>query len=134
MTILALALCTLPNWACLAQQKTIVSANLVHAVCMVESRGNYAAYSPHDAGSPSIGLCQIKLKTARWLGFQGNEEQLMQPEVNAYYAAKYLQKHLCKYHDLRMAISAYNAGRAVDYNEEYVNKVLTKMGVSYEQN
>lgn len=125
MGTLLLAMCMgLPGWACKAQQKTVVSAKLVYAVCMVESTGNAEAYSPNDAGTPSYGLCQIKMKTARWLGFKGTEAELMHPEMNAYYCAKYLEYNIRRYATLEEAISAYNAGHAVDTNYEYVEKVM----------
>jgi len=130
MAGLVLAICVgLPGWACNVQQHTPVSGRLIHAICMVESQGNTLAYSPRDAGSPSYGVCQIKMKTAIWLGFKGDEFELMKPDVNAMYAAKYLQYHMHRYRTLDEAISAYNAGHATDSNQEYVMKVKQHMGV-----
>lgn len=125
---LALIVCTgLPTWACKVEQQTPISARLIYAICMVESHGNTLAYVANDAGSPSYGLCQVKEKTARWLGFKGDALELMKPEVNVLYCAKYLQYHLKRYHNLEQAISAFNAGHATDSNQDYVDKVMARM-------
>ena len=59
---------------------------LVHRVIVRESR--------YDAGlvgrGGTIGLMQIKLATARGLGYTGTAEGLRDPETNLSYAVKYL--------------------------------------------
>ncbi len=84
-----------------------------------------------DGGSPSLGICQIKLETARLMGFKGDQKQLMDPQVNITYSALYLHKQLLRYHqDVHKAVSAYNAGtwsmnlQGQTKNLSYVNKVL----------
>ena len=59
---------------------------LVHRVIVRESR-----YQPHLIGrGGAIGLMQIKLATARGLGYTGTAEGLRDPNTNLTYAVKYL--------------------------------------------
>ena len=59
---------------------------LVHRVIVRESR-----YQPDLVGrGGTIGLMQIKLSTARGLGYTGTAEGLRDPETNLTYAVKYL--------------------------------------------
>ena len=59
---------------------------LVHRVIMRESR-----YQPQLVGrGGTIGLMQIKLATARGLGYTGDAAGLRDPDTNLTYAVKYL--------------------------------------------
>ena len=59
---------------------------LVHRVILRESR-----YQPRLVGRGGcIGLMQIKLATARGLGYSGDAEGLRDPETNLTYGVKYL--------------------------------------------
>src|SRR3984893_4061309 len=59
---------------------------LVHRVIVRESR-----YRPGLVGrGGTIGMMQIKLATARGLGYTGTAEGLRDPETNLTYAVKYL--------------------------------------------
>lgn len=59
---------------------------LVHRVIVRESR-----YRPHVVGrGGTIGLMQIKLATARGLGYTGDAAGLRDPNTNLTYAVKYL--------------------------------------------
>ena len=59
---------------------------LVHRVIVRESR-----YQPHLIGrGGTIGLMQIKLATARGLGYKGDAEGLRDPDTNLAYGVKYL--------------------------------------------
>jgi len=85
---------------------------LLMSVCSVESDLRASVINTHDMGTPSFGVCQIKLDTANMLGFTGTTEHLMKPEVNIFYAAKYLRRHLDNTRgDICKAVSAYNFGR-----------------------
>lgn len=101
-----------------------------------------------DAGirDKSYGLFQIKASTAKGLGFVVSEtvtvekmrkgkivktkktiyhtEDLLKPEINAWYAAKLLRHLYDRYGDTVKVVSAYNAGHYTTGNKEYVNKVL----------
>lgn len=99
--------------------------NLLSALCYVESRHNVAAVHKDDGTSNSVGVCQVKLKTAKWMGFEGTEKQLMDPKVNTYYAAKYLAYQQKRYHSVTKAVIAYNIGNAKDLTRtKYSDKVL----------
>src|SRR3984893_8800814 len=59
---------------------------LVHRVILRESR-----YQPRLVGrGGTIGLMQIKLATARGLGYSGDAEGLRDPDTNLTYGVKYL--------------------------------------------
>ena len=104
---------------------------LLSALCWVESHHKVNAVNQFDGGSASVGICQMKLDTARTLGFTGDEKELMKPEVNMTYAAKYLAKHIKRYDDdINKAVAAYNAGKCrlnakgQIMNRKYVRKVI----------
>lgn len=99
---------------------------LLDAVCYVESHYNPNAINYEDGGEDSLGLCQVKLSTAKWLGFKGSRQMLMRPEVNAKYAAKYLAYQLKRYNYLtEKAIISYNRGNAIGLSRtKYSQKVL----------
>lgn len=88
-----------------------VSGSLMLAVCSHES-GNFTFdYAPHDNGSPSYGVCQLKLNSARQLGFKGQANELKKPIVSAKYAALYLKYQQGRYgQDWVKLTAAYNAG------------------------
>jgi len=84
-----------------------VPADLVHRVIVRESR-----YQPRLVGrGGTIGLMQIKLATARGLGYTGDAEGLRDPNTNLAYGVKYLAG---AYHaangDHARAIHYYAAG------------------------
>lgn len=104
---------------------------LLSALCYVESGHHVGAYLANDGGSPSHGVCQVKLETARLMGFRGTPAKLKQPKVNIYYAGKYLAYQMVRYnHDSRKAIAAYNAGtfkvnrKGQVCNRKYLGKVM----------
>lgn len=63
-----------------------VPESLVHRVVHRESRYNPGAYN-----SGNYGLMQIRLGTAKGLGFQGTTKDLFDAETNLKYAVKYLR-------------------------------------------
>lgn len=84
---------------------------LIDSVCHVESHDNPAAIHRHDGHGDSLGLCQIKNFSARQVGFKGTEKDLLDPQVNALYAAKYLKSQIKRYKgDIQKAVTAYNKG------------------------
>lgn len=97
----------------------------------------------------SYGLFQIKVTTAESLGFKSkttdvvefvtksgrhltctkkidHSKDLMNPTINAWYAAKLIRKLYNKYYNTRKVLSAYNAGHATHHNKNYVEKVYDK--------
>lgn len=104
---------------------------LLSALCYVESNHKVHVVSIRDGGSASYGVCQVKLGTARGLGFKGTSEELRNPEVNIHYAGMYLKRQLNRYDGVvPHAIAAYNAGslnlndKGQIRNKKYVNKVF----------
>lgn len=98
---------------------------LLPALCYIESTHHVNAVHHDDGGSDSLGICQIKLKTARTLGFKGTRLQLMDPVVNIYYAGKFLKFQIKRYNDLHRSLTAYNRGNARGLKtSHYAQKVL----------
>jgi len=101
-----------------------IPVKLAHAVVRVESN-----YNPRARGSAGeIGLMQIRLGTARMLGYTGSAKGLYDPETNIRYGMKYLGGA----HDLAGGstcgtILRYNAGHAArrmnPVSQRYCNKV-----------
>jgi soluble lytic murein transglycosylase-like protein len=62
-----------------------VPTSLVHRVIMRESR-----YNPRAVSKGNYGMMQIRLGTARAMGYTGSPSGLLDPEVNMTYAVRYL--------------------------------------------
>jgi soluble lytic murein transglycosylase-like protein len=86
-------------------------SGLLSGLCYVESHHNPAAIHHDDGRGDSLGICQIKEPSARQVGFRGTRAQLMRPEVNIKYAARYLAHQVKRYNgDYAKAVTAYNKG------------------------
>lgn len=94
----------------------------------------------------SYGMFQLQRATAIALGFKDKEiievkikrhgkvitikktiyhtEDLLKPEINSWYAAKFLRQLYDKFKVTTAVVSAYNAGRPITGNKKYVDKVL----------
>ncbi len=59
--------------------------SLVHRVIMRESR-----YNPRAVSKGNYGMMQIRLGTARAMGYRGDASGLLDPNINMTYAVKYL--------------------------------------------
>ena len=107
-------------------------AGLISAVCFVESTHTITAVHFDDGKDDSVGICQVQPKTAKFLKFNGNKNDLFNPKVNIKYAAMYLSYQLKRYNgDVYKAVAAYNAGSyktssndGIAANHTYVRKVL----------
>jgi len=73
--------------ALVAQQASTngVPASLIHRVIMRESR-----YNPRAVSRGNYGLMQIRLGTARSMGYAGSVEGLLDANTNMTYAVRYL--------------------------------------------
>lgn len=113
----------------IAAKEAGIPAKLLSAVCKVES--GYRNIITWDSGSASYGQCQVKLSTARDMGFKGGVSSLINPITNARVAARYLKFQLLRYNgDIKKAITAYNRGsykKGVRKNNVYVTKVTLAM-------
>ncbi len=118
--------------AILAAAKFVqVCPALLYAVCMTESSLRPHIINYNDGSGNSVGLCQIKVSTAHMFNKGVTQRALLDPYVNAYYAALYLDKQIKRYNkNSRCAVAAYNAGRCNKNgkgkirNTRYVNKVF----------
>lgn len=103
---------------------------LLSALCFTESSHRVNVIHHDDGNGDSLGVCQIKLNTAKMLGFKGTSGQLMDPKTNIHYAALYLKKQMVRYQgDSPRAVAAYSAGRfnqgpVFALNQNYVDKVF----------
>ena len=79
-----------------------VPESLVRRVIARESRGN-----PRVVSRGNFGLMQIKLATARSMGYTGSAAGLLDPNTNMTYAVKYLAG--------AYRVAGGNEGRAVHY-------------------
>lgn len=108
-----------------------VPRDLLQAVCFVESSHRPYVTRKERQGT-SYGACQIKYTTAHMMGYRGSRYHFKTtPELNVYYAAKYLKWQLGRYGDTYRAVAAYNSGtyrerygRAANHN--YVRKVFNE--------
>ena len=66
-------------------QENAIPAALANAVIRVESN-----FNAHIVHAGNYGLTQIKLATARSLGFDGSPSALLDPEINLHFGLKYL--------------------------------------------
>jgi soluble lytic murein transglycosylase-like protein len=100
--------------------------SLLSSLCYVESRHYISAIHKDDGTTDSLGVCQVKYETAKWLGFNGTSEQLMNPKINVKYAAKYLSYQMKRYnYNITKAVIAYNIGSAKQLTStKYSDKVL----------
>jgi len=83
-----------------------VPPSLVHRVIMRES-----GYNARAVYSGNYGLMQIRLGTARALGYGGTPEGLLDPETNMAYAVRYLAgAYRAAHGDEDRAIALYASG------------------------
>ena len=98
---------------------------LVRAIIHVESRGN-----PNVTGrAGEIGLMQIKLKTARGLGYRGTRRALYHPATNIIWGTRYLAIAWRKARgNVCVAATLYNAGLgAAHHCAPYGKRVVEAM-------
>ena len=96
-------------------------------MCYVESKHKIGAIHEHDGKTASIGVCQIKMETARSLGFKGTREQLVAPGVNVQFAGKLLSYQIARCRSEQKGIRAYNSGACHKGNDNYVELVRLSM-------
>jgi hypothetical protein len=85
-----------------AAERYGMDADLIHCVVAVESNFDPKAVSPKNAR----GLMQLLPQTAAHYGVK----DIFDPEENVNAGTRYLKELLTKYHNLTLALAAYNAG------------------------
>lgn len=111
----------------IAMEIGLQNPKMLPAICSVES--DFRNVINHfDGGSPSYGICQVKLSTAQDMIPGITAEMLMEPVINAYVAGLYVKYQERRYDEESCIISAYNAGRCIKSNQDtYVKKVMKRM-------
>lgn len=112
-----------------AADKAEVPRELVLAVCWGESSFRNKLVTHMDGETPSYGVCQVKLETARFMDkiyhhkVKATPKMLDKVGINAFYAACYLRYQLAKYNqDWKLAVDAYNKGHAKGHKTQYVKR------------
>lgn len=83
-----------------------VPERLIRRIIMRESR-----YAPHLVSRGNYGLMQIKLQTARGMGYDGSAAGLLDGETNLKYAVPYLANaYICAGRDEDRAVQLYAGG------------------------
>jgi soluble lytic murein transglycosylase-like protein len=111
-------------------RENALPAALANAVIRIES--NYNSRIVH-AGN--YGLMQIKLATARAVGFSGSAAELLDPDTNLHYGLKYLGSvYQQSQGDLCLTVMKYQSGhralRMTASNRAYCRKVKGLMMAS----
>jgi len=97
-----------------------VPYELARAVVQVES-----TFRPNVTGQAGeIGLMQIKLSTARGMGYKGSRKQLYNPATNLYWGMKYLGRA----HQLA---GGSTCGTILRYNAGHAAKRMNKVSSNY---
>ncbi|MEM9107050.1 MAG: lytic transglycosylase domain-containing protein [Pseudomonadota bacterium] len=101
-----------------------VPSDLAHAVVRVESN-----FNPKARGrAGEVGLMQIKLGTARLMGYRGTKRDLYDPETNIKYGMKYLgQAHELSGGSTCGTILRYNAGHAAKRMNKISSRYCSKV-------
>ena len=108
---------------------------LLSSLCYLESKHNPNAINRDDGNGDSIGMCQIKVATAKQFDKKATAKKLFNVEYNLKIAAQYLAYQIDRYDgNLRKAVLAYNAGSYIErkkskkqglaVNESYFTKIM----------
>lgn len=115
-----------------------INPQLVLAISQVESSNNSKVIGRQDPHVIHYGLMQLKLGTARMLGFRGHPKDLLQWKTNLKLGIDYLNEKLEKHNSVQAAAAAYNAGapyicrkgkickKGSFVNQGYVNSVMAR--------
>lgn len=114
-------------------QRYGIEAAVIASIIDTESEGDASQVTVHE-GKRYYGLMQISYNTARWRGFLGDPDGLLNPDYNVRWGSNYLWYWTDRRKgNLVDGIAAYNAG-SVKYNrsgyyinQSYVNNVLSKL-------
>ena len=104
----------------------INSVPVAYALAIAEQESNFSCFSKSNHGA--FGLMQIKPTTASEVGFNGQDNELLDCEINVRYGMIYLKKMLVKANgNFCKAATYYNVGPySKSTNREYCHEVLIK--------
>lgn len=115
-----------------ASKSNGIDNRILKAICEVETNHNIKLKKVWDGGSYSYGICQVKMGTARAMGFKGSDKELSNPEINIEFAARYLAYQLKRYKgDYKKAIVSYNRG---SYTNEETKSYQGKVALAFLNN
>jgi len=81
-----------------------------------------STFKPTASKDGNYGLMQVRVATAKAMGFKGNLTELMAPENNLEYGMRYLQYCQDKYHDVTLMLGCYNG--STSSKNRYPRRVL----------
>lgn len=81
-----------------------------------------STFNPNASSEGNYGLMQIRLGTARAMGFRGSLRDLMKPENNVEYGLRYLTYCYKKHGDTTLMLGCYNG--STSSRNKYPKKVL----------
>lgn len=87
-----------------------IDENLIYAVIKAESNFEETAVSRKNAKGLMQLMYDTALDVANTIGLEINEETILEPDININIGTKYLSILINKYHNIEVALAAYNAG------------------------
>jgi len=126
MDILNMAYTPYADWITeAAKEHKIEDPLLISAIIWVESTGDPEAEGcGKNPDTRGLGLMQLTLSTARWIGYARPRSDLKVPDLNIQWGSKYLGYLLKRYGSVRTALKRYRGSTKASTNENYANKVL----------
>lgn len=85
-----------------------------------------SSFKPTASKDGNYGLMQLRMATAKAMGFKGNFNDLMTPESNLEYGMRYLHYCYMKHTEDHLALGCYNGSTSP--KNRYAKRVLTKSG------
>jgi soluble lytic murein transglycosylase-like protein len=81
-----------------------------------------SSFRPNASKDGNYGLMQIRLATAKAMGFRGSQSDLMKPENNIEYGMRYLSYCFEKHNDITLMLGCYNGSTST--KNKYPKRVL----------
>ena len=81
-----------------------------------------STFKPTASKDGNYGLMQVRVATARSMGFKGSSNDLMTPETNLEYGMRYLQYCQEKHQDVTLMLGCYNGSTSP--KNRYARRVL----------
>lgn len=109
-----------------AEEQGIKDPLIIPAIIFKESSGNpWAEGQGTNPDTRGLGLMQITLSTAQWIGYKGEREELKDPDINIQWGTKYLGYLMKKEKSWEDILMRYRGSTNQTTNEKYAQKVLS---------